>query len=252
MNKSKLVENKRWKVDNKEPSSLEKQENNDKSKQRYDRSRESYDKSKQRYDRSRQSYDRSRESYDKPRQSYDRSSLYIKNINIENKEEFPEFCKTIKTTDKVSNEYLEKIKKEKEKNEELNKIKLKPGWIAYRKGKNSNQIKVSRDGINYYPSLRETYTDEEWEEKERKEFNKEMELFSYRVNKLYLKRQQESDDYYYETGKLDTFAIVQQEALEYEEYLKKFDENEEELFEEESEEEDDLVNSDNDEYHKRR
>ena len=178
--------------------------------------------------------------------------MYIKNINIENKEEFPEFCKTNKTTDKVSNEYLEKIKKEKEKNEELNKIKLKPGWIAYRKEKKSHEIKVSRDGINYYPSLRETYTDEEWEEKERNEFNKEMELFSYRMNKLYLKRQQESYDYYYETGKLDAFAIAQKEALEYEEYLKKFDEEEEELFEEESEEEDDLVNSDNDEYYKRR
>ena len=245
MNKSKLVENKRWKVDNKEQKSLQKQENND-------RSRESYDKSKQRYDKPLQSYDKPRQSYDRSRQSYDRSSLYIKNINIENKEEFPEFCKTIKTTDKVSNEYLEKIKKEKEKNEELNKIKLKPGWIAYKKGKNSNQINISRDGINYYPSLRETYTDEEWEEKEKNEFNKEMKLFSYRVNKLYLKRQQESDDYYYETGKLDTFAIVQRQALEYEEYLKKFDENEEELFEEESEEDDDLVNSDNDEYHKRR
>lgn len=220
MSKSKLVENNRWKVDTKEQNSWE-----------------------------------TKKKREKPRykQRNDPIKKEIKEeINIEKKEEFPEFCKTIKTTEKVSNEYLERIKKQREKDEELNKIKLKPGWIAYRKEKKSHEIKVSRDGINYYPSLRETYTNEEWEEKERNEFNKEMELFSYRVNKLYLKRQQESDDYYYETGKLDAFAIAQKEALEYEEYLKKFEENEEELFEEESEEDDDLVNSDNDEYHKRR
>jgi len=220
MSKSKLVENNRWKVDTKEKNSWETKKKREKTK---------------------------RKEHVNPVKKEIKEE-----INIENKEEFPEFCKTIQTTDKVSNEYLERIKKQKEKDEELNKMKLKPGWIAYRKEKKSHQIKVSRDGVNYYSSLRETYTDEEWEQKEKEEFDREMDLFSYRMNQLYLKRQKESDDYYYETGKLDAFAIVQKEALEYEEYLKKFEEEEEELFEEESEEEDDIINSDNDEYYKRR
>ena len=54
--------------------------------------------------------------------------------------------------------------------EEKNKNILKDGWVAYRIKKGSNNIQISRNGINYYDSLRETYTDEEWQKKEYEEF----------------------------------------------------------------------------------
>lgn len=217
MNNKKLVENNRWKVDTRE----------------------------------KKSWDRKKEKKNNKRQTFDAPIKVEMNMNSE--ELFPSLDNKNEFNNKISNEYLEKIKKQKNKDEELNKIKLKPGWIAYRKEKKSNQIKISRDGIYYYPTLRETYTEYEWKQKEKEEFDKDIELFSYRMNDIYLKCQKESDDYYNETGKLDAFAIVQKEALEYEEYLKEFEKTEEELLtDEESEEDDDFVNSDNDEYFKTR
>ena len=67
---------------------------------------------------------------------------------------------------------------------------------------------------------------------------------SYRLEELYLKRKKESDDYYYETGRLDSFAIAEKEREEYEEYLKKFEEDEEEESEESSDEDEDYISDD--------
>lgn len=145
-----------------------------------------------------------------------------KQLNIFNNELFPELVKVEQIGD-GKNDYLEKIKKQKELDEV--KIKLKPGWVEYRKRKDNNKIEISRDGINYHNSLRETYTVEEWEKKEKAEFNKEMQLISQRLDALYLKRKKESDDYYYETGNLDSFALAEIDSIEYEKYVKKFDDD---------------------------
>ena len=145
-----------------------------------------------------------------------------KQLNIFNNELFPELVKVEQIGD-GKNDYLEKIKKQKELDEV--KIKLKPGWVEYRKRKDNNKIEISRDGINYHNSLRETYTVEEWDKKEKAEFNKEMQLISQRLNALYLKRKKESDDYYYETGNLDSFALAEIDCIEYEKYVKKFDDD---------------------------
>ncbi len=145
-----------------------------------------------------------------------------KQLNIFNNELFPELVKVEQIGD-GKNDYLEKIKKQKELDEV--KIKLKPGWVEYRKRKDNNKIEISRDGINYHNSLRETYTVEEWDKKEKAEFNKEMQLISQRLDALYLKRKKESDDYYYETGNLDSFALAEIDSIEYEKYVKKFDDD---------------------------
>jgi len=198
--------------------------------------------------RPRQDYNNNR-----PRQDYNnRSVSCVKNIMNENVDNFPILCKSNDPIPEVSNLYLEKIKKQKEKDDVSIKMKLKPGWISYKLEKGKMNTTVSRDGINYYPTIRETYTDEELEKKEKDDFNEEMKLFSYRVNELYLKRKKESDNYYHDTGELDSFAIAEIEALEYEEYSKKFEDNEEDIIDSESEDEEDILNSDNEETYKKR
>lgn len=142
-------------------------------------------------------------------------------LNMLNEESFPELVKAVPIGN-GKNDYLEKIKKQKELDEV--KVKLKPGWVAYRKRKENNKIQVSRDGVNFYDSLKETYTDEEWQRKEKEEFDREMTIISYRLNELYLKRKRESEDYYNETGELDSFAEAELDRIEYEKYVKKFDE----------------------------
>jgi hypothetical protein len=150
----------------------------------------------------------------------DRKEVITNNFDLFNTELFPELVVADKIGD-GKNDYLEKIKKQKEIDEV--KIKLKPGWVAYKREKNKNEIKVSRDGINYYNSLYETYTIEEIEKNEKEEFDRDMELMSQRLEALYLKRKKESSDYYYETGNLDSFALAEIDRIEYDKYVEKFD-----------------------------
>jgi len=151
---------------------------------------------------------------------HNRKEVVADNFDLFNTELFPELVVADKIGD-GKNDYLEKIKKQKEIDEE--KIKLKPGWVAYKRESNKNEIKVSRDGINYYNSLHETYTIEEREENEKAEFDRDIELMSQRLESLYLKRKKESLDYYYETGNLDSFALAEIDRIEYDKYVEKFD-----------------------------
>lgn len=224
---SSLKENNRWKIDTKEKKSFE---------QRKKKKENTNDRYK----------------YEKP---YIERKKKEEELNMNSRELFPSLeSEKSKNIDlELKNNYLEKIKIQKELEDENNRNILKDGWVAYRMKKGSNNIQVSRNGINYYDSLRETYTDKEWEEKEYEEFQNQMKMFSYRMEELYLKRKKESDDYYYETGKLDAFALAEKDRLEYEEYLKKFEEQYENI-EESSDDEtmgDDNYNSDGDFYKKR-
>ena len=168
--------------------------------------------------------------YETKNSRYERPLIKKEELNMNNETLFPSLLNEeneIMTT-QLKNDYLEKIKIQKKVEEDKNKNMLKPGWISYKREKGTLQTKVSRDGINYFDSLQETYTEEEWKEKERNEFDESIKELSYNMDQLHQKRKQESDDYYYETGELDTFAIVEIEQAEYEEYLKQFDEPEEE------------------------
>ena len=170
-----------------------------------------------------------------------------KQLNMFNNESFPELVKVDQIGD-GKNDYLEKIKKQKEIDEV--KIKLKPGWVEYRKRK--NKLEISRDGINYHNSLRETYTVGEWDKKEMDEFDKEIQLMTQRLDALYLKRKKESDDYYYETGNLDSFALAEQDSIEYDKYVKKFDEDAVEMQESSDDEHSDEEGYDSDNKYKYR
>ena len=168
--------------------------------------------------------------YDNRNSRYERPLIKKEEVNMNNETLFPSLLNEenkIMTT-QIKNDYLEKIKIQKKIDEDKNKNMLTPGWISYKREKGTHQTKVSRDGINYFDSLQETYTEEQWKEKERNELDESIQLFSYNMAQLHQQRKQESDDYYYETGELDTFAIVEIEQAEYEEYLKQFDEPEEE------------------------
>ena len=229
---SDLKVNNRWKMDSKEKKSLEFR------KKKRDTRNESYHNG---------NYKSNIRYHNNPNEENQQNQI------INNEESFPSLFGegNEDIASKVKSEYLEKIKIQKEKDENYNKNILKDGWIAYRMNKGSTNMKVTRDGINYFNSLRETYTEEEWKEKEKFEFQKQMNIFSHRMEELYLKRKKESDDYYYETGKLDAFAIVEKEREEYEEYLKKFDEIEEEEQSEDEIIEDHDYNSENEHYKKR-
>ena len=78
------------------------------------------------------------------------------------------------------------------------------------------------------------------------EFNRNIRIFENRLEEMYIRDKRISDEYYELTGKLDIFAQVEKEREEYEEYLRKFDEELEEIEEEYySSDSENSVNSDN-------
>ena len=94
----------------------------------------------------------------------------------------------------------------------------------------------SRDGVNWYKSFKETFTEEQLEaireQEEQEMYNKWCE----RSNEIYEKRRMESLQHYYETGEEDSFMIAERESREYDEYLERFEKQFEEYEEEEEEE----------------
>jgi len=236
-----LKENSRWKVDSGEKNTVEPlhlradtrpDSRNDNRNTRNDNRNTRMDsRTDTRYDnRNTRTDTRVDSRYDNRNSRYERPLIKKEEVNMNNETLFPSLLNEenkIMTT-QIKNDYLEKIKIQKKIDEDKNKNMLTPGWISYKREKGTHQTKVSRDGINYFDSLQETYTEEQWKEKERNELDESIQLFSYNMAQLHQQRKQESDDYYYETGELDTFAIVEIEQAEYEEYLKQFDEPEEE------------------------
>jgi len=81
----------------------------------------------------------------------------------------------------------------------------------------------SRDGINWYNSWNETFTEEELQRMEEEE-NKEM-IQRWRdwIEDKYEQNRIESDRHYEETGELDGFALARLDRLAYEEYEKQFE-----------------------------
>ncbi len=233
MNKKfQLKENNRWKVDSKDKKSWEK--NKEK--------RSHYSEQKERYP--------SFNKYEKNK----KSEKEVEELDVDSNILFPSLI-SIKE-DKNNNtksEYLEKINKKIEEDNEKNKYILKDGWIAYKMKKGTCKVTVSRDGKNYFDSLEESYTPEEQKELERMEFQKNMNILNYKLEQLYLKRKSESEEYYELTGRLDSFAIAEKEREEYEIYEKQFEMDDSELSMDELDDydSDELIDSE-DEYSKRR
>ena len=198
MDKSKLKTNNRWKLDNNEKNEWKKKKTK------------------------------------KPIKKEPKNEVKKENLFINNEIEFPCFAENINIEKKdVKKEYLERVNNIKDHKKHLDdNIKFREGWIAYKKDKKTNKILISRNSRNYYNTLRETYTEEEYAELEKQEFQNSLKPFLTRINELYKIRKKESDEYYNLTGELDDFAIIEKEAQEYEEYLKKFEDDQQEQLEE--------------------
>ena len=85
------------------------------------------------------------------------------------------------------------------------------------------EIEYSRDGIKWYPSWNETFSEDQLLRIEEEEEN-EYKIEQYRILDEYRKRlEHESDLYYEEEGELDGYAIAQIERMEYEKYAEQFD-----------------------------
>jgi hypothetical protein len=85
------------------------------------------------------------------------------------------------------------------------------------------EIEYSRDGISWYPSWNETFSEEQLLRIEEEEEN-EYKIKQYRILDEYRKKlEHESDLYYEEEGELDGYAIAQIERMEYEKYAEQFD-----------------------------
>ena len=89
--------------------------------------------------------------------------------------------------------------------------------------------RYSRNNRDWYDSVEETYSKEELEAIKEYEFQMKNDKYAIWCEMNYQRRKQESEKYYYETGQLDSFAIVEKEHAEYEEYLKKLEQEEEEM-----------------------
>jgi hypothetical protein len=140
--------------------------------------------------------------------------------------------------------YLEhcKMEQEKEKEKEKEKDILKKGWVSYKCI--GTKIKCSRDGINYYDTIEDSYTEEEKIENEEREALELSIRFYNMVNELDEKYEQQSYEHYEMYGELDFYAKSIIERQKYEEYEKQFmivDEDENGS----SDEENDIDNLDN-------
>lgn len=98
---------------------------------------------------------------------------------------------------------------------------LKPGWIGIKNNK------YTRDNVNYFSSIDETYSSEEKEELMHQEEEEYIENFKRALDTIYMRREKESNNYYTSTGNSDTYKKEKEKYEQYEKYL-------EELIEEES------------------
>lgn len=111
--------------------------------------------------------------------------------------------------------YLDTCKKFKEEHES-NIEPLKPGWLAMKNGK------YSRNNIDYYDTIDETYTQNQKEAIQQYEEMVYVQEFQKILNAAYLKREQESYNHYQETGDYDIFALSLLDHKKYETYAEQF------------------------------
>ena len=119
---------------------------------------------------------------------------------------------------------MEHCKQEEEKNAEIKKSLLQSGWVSYIY--NKGKIQCSRDGINYYDDIQNSYSEDvkiEKEQKEEEENKYELSMqFCEAIQELDRKYERDSQEHYELYHELDMYAIAKLERLKYEEYEKKY------------------------------
>lgn len=106
-------------------------------------------------------------------------------------------------------------------------------------------IEYSIDGKNWHTSLNDTFSQEQLQAMEDEENDKLIHRWSNWIEHTYHKQKQESDQYFYETGEMDGFAIAESNITAYEIYTEQFEtmtKDEIELDEEEYEDLEDNLN----------
>ena len=87
----------------------------------------------------------------------------------------------------------------------------------------SSRIEYSRNGEKWYDNWDATFSKKQLEAMHDENNKKMIDRWSNWIERDYEKRRLESEEYYNDTGELDRFVIAENEMLEYEEYEKQFD-----------------------------
>ena len=173
----------------------------------------------------------------------DESSKYLEKVKIANEEDYSQLFLRNKNNWR-GNVWIGPKFMKKEKFSQIYNDYLKDAL------KNASTIVMpltktyySRNEIDWYKSWEECFKKEEFdlmnEQLEREEREEMCKRAENAFNKIYERRKRESEQYYYETGNLDSFAIVEKQCEEYDnwedEFNRQFEEEEEEIEEEEEE-----------------
>ena len=86
-----------------------------------------------------------------------------------------------------------------------------------------SKIQCSRDGINWYNSYKETFTENEWNNMLQQDLDELNEKYYKKIENKYNKELQEAYEEYYETGDMNTMVQVDIEAKEHEKYLERLE-----------------------------
>lgn len=93
----------------------------------------------------------------------------------------------------------------------------------------SLRIEYSIDGKKWYTNRDNTFSREQLQAMENEENDNLICRWSNWIEYTYDKQKQESEQYFYETGEMDGFAIAESNIIDYEIYAEKFEINKEEI-----------------------
>lgn len=106
---------------------------------------------------------------------------------------------------KENNEKISYLEKCKIKKKEDEKNKLSDGWIALKGKKGSTQYQITRNNIDYYDTIKDSYTENELENiRLREEYEDRINL-EITLDNIYLKRLQDSIKYFNLYNENNTF-----------------------------------------------
>ena len=188
------------------------------------------------------SYDSySRERY--RRRSYERRDHYNKDHSFQEEtpsksleidmDDYPELESSNTTTQKTCNEYLQKCMKTKEEQEKRCVIQVKDPkywrghqWIGpmFIRSKHSPNIQYSRNDSDWFPSWKDTFTEEEWNLMQRQEEEEDARASGRRLCQLVERDLEEAWTLYYDTGEMNPLLQAHFEGIEYQKYEEKLEE----------------------------
>ena len=113
-------------------------------------------------------------------------------------------------------------------------------YIEYNQRITYSRVKYSRDGNKWYNNWDATFSKKQLDSMNDENNNKMINRWSKWIENDYEKRRLKSEEYYNDTREVDNFMIAEQEMLEYEEYEKQLD-CENECLEDDESSEDEIV-----------